>query len=115
LKASGESWDKITKMINEGKKNGDMIANLIHGLDFESNEVSILLGDPTDPLEDLIPVSVDIMQSAHVNARNYYENKKKNIVKEKKTLDASKIALKQAEKTALKEIENVHTHTQIDL
>lgn len=60
LKSSGESWDKITKMINEGKKNGDMIANLIHGLDFESNEVSILLGDPTDPLEDLIPVSVDI-------------------------------------------------------
>lgn len=113
LKSSGESWDKITKMINEGKKNGDMIANLIHGLDFESNEVSILLGDPTDPLEDLIPVAVDIMQSAHVNARNYYENKKKNIVKEKKTLDASKIALKQAEKTALKEIENVKMKSNV--
>lgn len=70
------------------------MANVIHSLDFESNEVSILLGDPTDDLEDLIVVAVDISTSAHINARSYYENKKRNILKEKKTLDASKTALK---------------------
>ncbi|EAR88515.1 fibronectin-binding protein A, amine-terminal protein (macronuclear) [Tetrahymena thermophila SB210] len=107
LKSSGESWDKITKMINEGKKNGDPMAYLIHSLDFENNEISVLLGDPCDDMEEYTVVAIDIAYSAHQNARNYYENKKKNIVKEKKTLDASKLALKQAEKTALKEIENL--------
>lgn len=60
MKSSGESWDKIAKMINEGKKNGDIIANLIHSIDFDNNEVSILLGDPSDEMEDLMAVSVDI-------------------------------------------------------
>ena len=81
-------------MINEGKKSGDPMANLIHSIDFESNEVSILLGDPSEDMEDLTAVSVELSTSAYVNARNYYENKKKNILKEKKTFDASKIALK---------------------
>jgi hypothetical protein len=55
----------------------------------------------------MLPVEIDISETAFVNAKNYYENKKKNIIKEKKTLEASKIALKQAEKTAQKEILNV--------
>ncbi|EGR31934.1 hypothetical protein IMG5_099620 [Ichthyophthirius multifiliis] len=105
MKSSGLAWDKIIKMINEGKKQGDPLANLIHQIDFENNEVSIYLGFIDDQMSELIPVSVDIYQSAHQNARNYYENKRKNVLKEKKTLDATKTALKQAEKTALKEIE----------
>lgn len=28
------SWDKITKMINEGKKNGDPLANLIYKMNW---------------------------------------------------------------------------------
>ena len=29
---SGLSWDKITKMINESKNNGDYLANLIYDI-----------------------------------------------------------------------------------
>ena len=68
----GLSWDKICKMINEGKKNGDPLANLIHDLHFETNEVSILLGDPEEEMLELVPVEVDVDNSAYENARNYY-------------------------------------------
>ena len=47
-------------MINEGKKNGDPMANLIHSLDFENNEVSVYLGDPNDDMEELSVVAVDV-------------------------------------------------------
>ena len=103
---SGLSWDKITKMINESKKNGDMLANMIYATDWEQDEVVILLSDPEhEDLEaDLTPVQINFTVSAFQNAKLYYENKKKHFVKEKKTMEASQQALKIAEKNALQEI-----------
>ena len=65
MKSSGFSWDKIIKMINEGKKTGDPMANLIHSMDFENNEVSILLGFQDEQMEDLVPVPIDINITAY--------------------------------------------------
>ena len=39
----GIGWDKIQKMINQSKKNGDPIANMIFKINFSTNEVTILL------------------------------------------------------------------------
>lgn len=60
-------------------------------------------------MTDLVPVEIQISESAYTNAKLYYEHKKKNVVKEKKTIEASNQALKQAEKTAIKEIEHIKT------
>ena len=38
-------WDKIKQMLNESKKQGDALANLIHEIDLQKNEVKVLLTD----------------------------------------------------------------------
>lgn len=40
-------------------------------------------------MSDLIPVEINLSESAYTNAKLYYESKKKNLVKEKKTIEAS--------------------------
>lgn len=61
MKQGGLAWDKIHRMINEGKENGDPLANLIHDMDFERNKITILLSDPNgDQLDEMIPVEIDI-------------------------------------------------------
>ena len=109
------SWDKITKMINERKKLGDFLANLIYSTDWEQNEVTILLADPEhEDLEaDLTPVQVNFTISAFQNAKLYYENKKRHFIKEKKTIEASQQALKIAEKNALQEITKNKDRTDV--
>lgn len=103
----GLQWDKIAKQINESKKDGDPLANMIHEMNFINNKISVLLGDETST-DDLTEVELDLKLSAYQNQRKYYENKKKFGQKEKKTKEAAKGALKLAEKTALKEIEKVY-------
>jgi hypothetical protein len=41
----GLQWDKVAKMINESKKEGDPLANLIHDMDFMHSKITVLLGD----------------------------------------------------------------------
>ena len=112
---TGLSWDKITKMINESKKSGDMLANMIYQTEWEQNEVVVLLNDPEhEDLEaDLTPVQINFTISAFQNAKLYYENKKKHFVKEKKTIEASQQALKMAEKNALNEINKNKDRTDV--
>ena len=56
----GISWDKIQKMINEGKKSGDPLANLIHEMSFEKDQITVLLEDPeNDDTAEMIPVNID--------------------------------------------------------
>lgn len=112
---SGLSWDKITKMINESKKEGNPFANMIHRTEWEQNEIVILLSDPEneDMEADLTPVQINFTISAFQNAKLYYENKKKHFVKEKKTIEASQQALKLAEKNALQEISKNKDRTDV--
>lgn len=64
-------------MINEGKENGDPMAELIHDMDFENNRITILLEDDLEDADgDMVPVEVDIDLNAYANAKAYYQNKK---------------------------------------
>jgi len=74
-------------MINEGKKSGDPLANLIHDMNFEKNQITVLLEDPDiEDTEEMVSVNLDIYETAFMNAKMYYDNKKKNAVKEQKNI-----------------------------
>ena len=69
MQANGLAWDKIHKMISEGKKNGDPLANLIYDMNFDSNSISILLPDfNNDDMSEMIPVEIDVNLSGYLNA-----------------------------------------------
>lgn len=40
---SGISWDEITRMVKEEKKNGNILANLIHKIKFDKNSAILIL------------------------------------------------------------------------
>lgn len=40
---SGISWNDITRMVKDEKKSGNPLANMIHKLNLEKNQVSLLL------------------------------------------------------------------------
>ncbi|CAD8063758.1 unnamed protein product [Paramecium sonneborni] len=74
---NGIPWDKIQRMINDSKKEGNPLSNMIGGMNLKQNKVTILLGNKDDEYSDLIQIEIDITQSAYQNARKYYESKKK--------------------------------------
>lgn len=55
--------------------------------------------------DPVIVIDIDINISAQLNIRKYFEIKKKSLEKEKKTKDASVVAIQQAEKAALRDLE----------
>jgi len=100
----GLGWDKIWKMINESKSNGDPFASMITKLKLDIDQVVILLKDPHDPDAEFKEVEVDIKNKAFMNAERFYQEKKKMEVKERKTMEASQQALKLAERAAMNEV-----------
>jgi hypothetical protein len=62
--SGGLQWDKIAKMINESKKDGDPLANLVHEMDFKKGKITILLGDETST-DDMISCDLDLKLSAY--------------------------------------------------
>jgi hypothetical protein len=51
-------------MINDSKKDGDPLANLIYEMDFPHKKITILCGDLTSE-DEMIPVILDITLSAY--------------------------------------------------
>lgn len=47
IEDNGYSWDAIQRMVLESKKNGDPLANMIHELNINKRQVTVLLGDPS--------------------------------------------------------------------
>lgn len=47
MEDNGYNWDAIQRMVLESKKNGDPLANMIHELNINKRQVSVLLGDPS--------------------------------------------------------------------
>ncbi|GJM95424.1 hypothetical protein PR202_ga12159 [Eleusine coracana subsp. coracana] len=76
--ANEMSWEALTRMIKEERKADDMDED-----------------EKTAPVEK---VEVDISLSAHANARRWYEMKKKQEIKQEKTVTAHEKAFKAAEK-----------------
>ncbi|CAM9478235.1 unnamed protein product [Ectocarpus sp. 8 AP-2014] len=99
--ANGMDWQDLEDLVKAETANGNSIASLIHELRLNRNQASVVLSLPTaEDGEDDQLVEVDIMLSAHANARVMYENKKLARAKELKTLTASEKVLKIAEQQA---------------
>ena len=85
------SWDKIHKMINESKKEGDPLANMIADMDIVSVSdlsrvvwkkrglITVFLGDGNtdNQEEELMIVELDTKLTAYQNSKSYYEWRKK--------------------------------------
>lgn len=99
MQTSGISWNDIQRMVKEEKKNGNPLANLIYKINFEKNQVVLLLDavfEEDDTLDDkftnfdpVMRIDVDLHISAQMNIKKYFEIKKKSYEKEVKTAKAA--------------------------
>jgi predicted ribosome quality control (RQC) complex YloA/Tae2 family protein len=104
---AGVKWADIWKNIKDEKKRGNVFANLIHKLDLLNGTVAVMLNPKDEEENSEAPtelVNIDIKLTAYQNFEKYYNEKKKSAVKENKTKDAAQMAIKVAEKTAIKEL-----------
>lgn len=118
---SGISWTEIKRQIKEERKANNPLANMIFKMNFERNQISLILDavnedetlDQMFKVDDhylsnfdpVVVIEIDIDISAQLNIRKYFEIKKKSLEKEKKTKDASVIAIQQAEQAAIRDLE----------
>lgn len=116
--SSGIGWTDITRMIKEERKANNPLANLIYKVNFERNQISLIL-DAVDETEEqlevddhllsnfdpVMKVDIDLGISAQLNIKRYFEIKKKSHAKELKTRDAAQVAIKHAEQTAARDFE----------
>lgn len=50
--ASGMDWKDLTRMIKEEKKAGNPVAGLIHSLQLDKNQITLLLSNNLDDMDD---------------------------------------------------------------
>ena len=99
---TGVDWKSLWRMVKEEQSKGNPLAQMIVQLKLEKNTAVVLLGDEeTGESEN---VDIDITIGAYQNCREYYENKKCSVDKEKKTTEHMSAALRQAEKKAKEEV-----------
>ncbi|KAJ0980565.1 hypothetical protein J5N97_008820 [Dioscorea zingiberensis] len=102
--ANGMNWEDLARMVKEERKSGNPVAGLIDKLHLERNCITLLLSnnlDEMDETEKTSPVDrveIDLALSAHANARRWFELKKKQEIKQEKTVTAHEKAFKAAEK-----------------
>ncbi|KAH9318701.1 hypothetical protein KI387_020470, partial [Taxus chinensis] len=113
--ASGMNWKDLARMVKEEKKAGNPVAGLIHGLQLESNCITLLLSNNLDDMDEdektqpANKVEVDLALSAHANARRWFETKKKQASKQEKTLTSHAKAFKAAEKKSQQQLSQAKT------
>uniref|UniRef100_A0A336M9G0 CSON014042 protein n=1 Tax=Culicoides sonorensis TaxID=179676 RepID=A0A336M9G0_CULSO len=126
--ANQMSWSEIQELVKAAQANGDEVARCIKQLKLEINHIALHLTDPyvteddsddsdSENIEDkgLKPMTIDIDLglSAFANARKYYDMKRSAAIKEKKTIDASEKALKNAERRTQTTLKQLRTQTKI--
>ena len=108
-------------MVKEERKANNPFANLIYKIDFDKNQVSLMLDavDDDDPLgiqideqyldnfDQVAKVDIDLGISAQLNIKKYFEIKKKSHQKEIKTKGAADTAIELAKKTAERDFEKL--------
>ncbi|KAG6543609.1 hypothetical protein Mapa_014972 [Marchantia paleacea] len=113
--ASGMDWKDLGRMIKEEKKAGNPVAGVIHNLQLETNQITLLLSNNLDYMDEeektrpVDKVEVDLSLSAHANARRWFEMKKKHATKQEKTLAAHEKAFKAAEKKTQQQLAQAKT------
>lgn len=99
---TGVDWKSLWRMVKEEQNKGNPLAQMIVQLKLEKSTAVVLLTDEeTGESEN---VDIDITIGAYQNCREYYENKKCSVDKEKKTTEHMSAALRQAEKKAKEEV-----------
>ena len=84
---NGLSWSQVEDNINESKKTANPLAELILAVNLAKDEVTVMLGDPSQDAQhaDLLEVAINVNYNAFTNARHYYDDRKKNKQKEIRT------------------------------
>ena len=125
--ANQMSWPDIQDLVKNAQANKDPVALCVKQLKLEVNHISLYLTDPytnldsdeDDNLEEgelkLEPmtIDVDLALSAYSNATRYYDQRRGAVNKEKKTIEASVKALKNAEKKTQQTLKDVRTQSVI--
>ena len=108
-------------MVKEERKANNPFASLIYKIDFDKNQVSLMLDavDDDDPVgiqideqylenfDQVAKVDIDLGISAQLNIKKYFEIKKKSHQKEIKTKGAADTAIELAKKTAERDFEKL--------
>lgn len=119
--SSGISWSDVNRMVKEERKANNPFASLIYKIDFDKNQVSLMLDavDDDDPVgiqideqylenfDQVAKVDIDLGISAQLNIKKYFEIKKKSHQKEIKTKGAADTAIELAKKTAERDFEKL--------
>uniref|UniRef100_A0A7E4VFA8 NFACT-R_1 domain-containing protein n=1 Tax=Panagrellus redivivus TaxID=6233 RepID=A0A7E4VFA8_PANRE len=107
------SWDQIKAWIDNLAQAGVPAAMAIVKFDFNNNEVTMSLSDPYDEEEEPMNIDIDIGLSAAQNCRKYFTERKNAAEKQKKTIQASAKALKNAQMQTKTKIDQVRAHTHL--
>ena len=119
--SSGIFWSDVNRMVKEERKANNPFASLIYKIDFDKNQVSLMLDavDDDDPVgiqideqylenfDQVAKVDIDLGISAQLNIKKYFEIKKKSHQKEIKTKGAADTAIELAKKTAERDFEKL--------
>ncbi|BFZ07429.1 hypothetical protein BsWGS_10468 [Bradybaena similaris] len=113
-------WTEIWNLVKEAQLTGDNVANAIKALKLDSNQITLLLHDPfattdtgTDHLKPM-RVDIDLGISAYANSKKYFDKRRQAAKKEQKTVEASKKALKSAERKTKQTLKDVATAASIN-
>jgi len=123
--ASQIDWDEIGEMLQEAQEDDDPVASAIKELQLKTNHIVMFLCEPSweldssdsDDDDDSKPlasrIQINLELSAYGNAKYYYDSKKEATRKEMKTIDATKKALKSAEKKTIESLKDIEIVKQV--
>ena len=118
--SQGTDWNALKKMmIKEESRKGNPVAQIIHSLKLDTNQITLQLTFGLDEMDEdsqtapVTAVDVDLAINAYTNAQNYYQTKKKVAAKMEKTIQSQGKALKGAERKAKQDLKNVEVKSAI--
>ncbi|KAI6193506.1 Nuclear export mediator factor NEMF [Aphelenchoides besseyi] len=139
--ANKMQWDEIAKLIEMSAKRGNPYAKIFVRLNLAENTVVLRLSDPYEHLDEEytnqenendnqsendqlaqkkkpsikkgMDIEVDLDLTADQNCRKYFSDRKAAASKQQKTLQASKVALKNAQKQTYNKVQQVRTNTSL--
>uniref|UniRef100_A0A914EJD4 Nuclear export mediator factor NEMF n=1 Tax=Acrobeloides nanus TaxID=290746 RepID=A0A914EJD4_9BILA len=101
------SWEDIPEWMSDLRNQGVDAAQAIVKLDFHSNSFTMSLEDPFNEEEKPIKVEIDIDLTADQNCRKYFDDRKKAVEKQNRTVLATTMALKSAQQQTKTKIDQV--------
>ena len=113
---SGMDWEQLEEVVTVEQQKENPIALLIHKLELSDDAMTLRLpvyGE--DGEEHLLNVKILLKETAHANANRLFAKYKASKEKAQKTIEASTKALKAAEETALRQLEEAKNKSRTAL